>query len=54
MFRVFFGHSDSTTQGVVAPEDKMVEIVERQTNVRLGGRSNRVEAINTVLAAMDF
>ncbi|MBN1676327.1 MAG: hypothetical protein JXR37_35110 [Kiritimatiellae bacterium] len=45
-WRVFY-LGDSTTQGVVAPEYKMVEIVERELNRRYAGRGARFELINT-------
>jgi len=46
VYRIFF-LGDSNTQGVVAPEHKMVKLVEKKLNEALGGRRLRVETINT-------
>ena len=45
-YRIFY-IGDSNTQGVVAPEKKMVEIVEKRLNEIYAPRGNRIEVINT-------
>lgn len=52
-YRAFYV-GDSTTQGVVAPERKMVEIVERELNRRLGHDGLRFEVINTGTSSYSF
>ena len=49
-YRIFYV-GDSTTQGVVAPEYKMVEIVERELKV---GRHTPYEVINTGTSSYSF
>jgi len=53
VFRMFYV-GDSTTQGVVAPEYKMVELVERELNRRCEGSGVRFEVINTGTSSYSF
>ncbi len=51
--RVFY-LGDSNTQGVVAPEHKMVELVEKGLNAAYAGSSHRFEVINTGTSSYSF
>ncbi|MFC1703856.1 SGNH/GDSL hydrolase family protein [Candidatus Omnitrophota bacterium] len=52
-FRIFYV-GDSTTQGVVDPQYKMVEIVERELNERYANQDIRFEVINTGTSSYSF
>ena len=53
VYRVFYV-GDSTTQGVVAPEHKMVELVDRELNRRAKGKDSSIEVINTGTSSYSF